>query len=75
MVKQGSRKWIENDSLDVTEKCLSPHPQSKSITNLGVALWLHKDTAGIKGFPGSSAVKNLPVMQETQGWEDPLQKG
>ena len=38
MVKQGSRKWTENDSLDVTEKCLSPHPQSKSITNLGVAL-------------------------------------
>ena len=29
-------------------------------------------------FPGSSAVKNLPAMQETQvqslGWEDPLEK-
>ena len=26
------------------------------------------------GFPGGSAVKNLPAMQETQslGWEDPL---
>ena len=31
------------------------------------------------GFPGGSAVKNLPVMQETQvqslGWKDPLEKG
>ena len=31
-----------------------------------------------KGFPGGSAVKNLPAMQETQvqflGWEDPLEK-
>ena len=31
------------------------------------------------GFPGDSAVKNLPAMQETQiqslGWEDPLEKG
>ena len=33
------------------------------------------------GFPSSSAVKNLPAMQETQkmsvwslGWEDPLEK-
>ena len=30
------------------------------------------------GFPGGSAVKNPPVMQETQvyylGWEDPLEK-
>ena len=30
------------------------------------------------GFPGDSAVKNLPAMQETQiqslGWEDPLEK-
>ena len=30
------------------------------------------------GFPGGSAVKNLPAMQETQiqslGWEDPLEK-
>ena len=33
------------------------------------------------GFPGSSAVKNTPTMQETQetwvqslGWEDPLEK-
>ena len=29
-------------------------------------------------FPGASAVKNLPVMQEIQvwslGWEDPLEK-
>ena len=33
----------------------------------------------IKGFPGGSVVKNLPVMQETWvrslGWEDPLEKG
>ena len=32
----------------------------------------------ILGFPGSSAVENLPAMQETQvqslGWEDPLEK-
>ena len=32
-----------------------------------------------QGFLGSSVVKNLPVMQETQvrflGWEDPLEKG
>ena len=34
-----------------------------------------------KGFPGGSAVKNLPAMQETQetqvpslGWEDPLEE-
>ena len=31
------------------------------------------------GFPGGSAVKNLPVMQETQvqslGWKDPLEEG
>ena len=31
------------------------------------------------GFPGGSAVKNLPAMQETQiqslGWEDPLEEG
>ena len=30
------------------------------------------------GFPGSSVVKNLPAMQETQvqslGWEDLLEK-
>ena len=30
-------------------------------------------------FPDSSAVKNRPVVQETQvqslGWEDPLEKG
>ena len=30
------------------------------------------------GFPGGSAVKNLPALQETQvrslGWEDPLEK-
>ena len=30
------------------------------------------------GFPSDSAVKNLPVMQETQvqslGWEDPLRE-
>ena len=30
------------------------------------------------GFPGGSAVKDLPAMQETQvrslGWEDPLEK-
>ena len=30
------------------------------------------------GFPGGSAVKNLPAMQETQvqslGWEDTLEK-
>ena len=32
-----------------------------------------------KGFPGGSAVKNLPAIQETQvqslDWEDPLEKG
>ena len=31
------------------------------------------------GFPGGSAVKNLPAMWETRvrflGWEDPLKKG
>ena len=38
-------------------------------------LWLHRV---LKGFPGDSVVKNLPVMQEMQvqslGWEDPLEK-
>ena len=33
----------------------------------------------IEGFPGSSVVKNLPAMQETQlrslGQEDPLEEG
>ena len=33
----------------------------------------------IKGFPGASAVKNLPVMQETWvqslGQEDPVEEG
>ena len=33
----------------------------------------------ISGFPGGSAVKNPPAMQETRvpslGWEDPLEKG
>ena len=32
-----------------------------------------------RGFPGGSAVKNLPAMQEMQvqslGWEDPLEEG
>ena len=35
-----------------------------------------------EGLPGSSAVKNLPEIQETQemqvwslGWEDPLEEG
>ena len=32
----------------------------------------------LMGFPGGSAVKNLPAMQEMQiwslGWEDPLKK-
>ena len=31
------------------------------------------------GFPGGSAVKNLPAMQKTWvqslGWEDPLEQG
>jgi hypothetical protein len=34
------------------------------------------------GFPGGSAVKNLPAIQQTQetqvqslGWEDPLEEG
>ena len=34
---------------------------------------------GIRGFPGSSDLKNLPATQETQvqslGEEDPLEKG
>ena len=36
----------------------------------------------LRGFPGGSAVKNLPAMQEKQetlvpslGWEDPLEEG
>ena len=33
----------------------------------------------MQGFPGSTVVKNLPAMQETQvrslGWEDPLEDG
>ena len=33
----------------------------------------------LKGFPGGSAVKNLPAVQETSvqflGWEDPLEEG
>jgi len=36
----------------------------------------------VLGFPGGSAVKNLPAMSEMQetrsrllGWEDPLEKG
>ena len=35
----------------------------------------------LRGFPGDSAVKNLPAMQEPQetqfrplGWEDPLEE-
>ena len=32
-----------------------------------------------RGFPGGSAVKNLPAMQKTWvqslSWEDPLEKG
>ena len=27
------------------------------------------------GFPGGSAAKNLPAMQETLGWGDPLEEG
>ena len=34
--------------------------------------------AVVLGFPGGSAVKNPPAIQETQvrflGWEDPLEK-
>ena len=41
--------------------------------NEGVVLVL-----AVLNFPGSSAVKNLPVKQETQvrslDWEDPLEK-
>ena len=33
----------------------------------------------MKGFPGGSAVKNLPAVQETRvqslDWEDPLEEG
>ena len=28
----------------------------------------------LEGFPGGSGMKNPPVMQETLGWENPLQK-
>jgi len=42
----------------------------------------HNDPIYMKGFPGGSAIKNLPVMQELQetwvqslDWEDPLEKG
>ena len=35
--------------------------------------------SGCSGFPGGSAVKNMPAMWETQvgslGWEDPLEEG
>ena len=41
-------------------------------------LCLFTTISSSKGFPGSSAVKNLLAMQETQvwslGWEDPLEK-
>ena len=40
------------------------------------------DPIYMKGFPGGSVIKNLPVMQELQetwvqslGWEDPLEEG
>ena len=41
----------------------------------------HNDPIYMKGFPGGSAIKNLPVMQELQetwvqslSWEDTLEK-
>ena len=41
--------------------------------------WKVPDYWRDKGFPGGSAVKMLPAMQETQvpslSWEDPLEKG
>ena len=40
---------------------------------------LHFFILSLLGFPGGSAGKNLPAMQETWvqslGWEDPLEKG
>ena len=43
---------------------------------------LHRNFMNVyfhQGFPGSSAMKNLPAMQETRvwslGWEDPLEEG
>ena len=42
-------------------------------------LWIVFYYYHLQGFPGSSAGKNLPAMQETQvwflGWEDPLEEG
>ena len=47
-----------------------------------IDIWEREQEIKNKGFPGGSAVKNLPAMQETQearvqslGQEDPLQKG
>ena len=45
----------------------------------GVYIYICKARLTSKAFPGSSVVKNLPEMQETQvqslGLEDPLEKG
>ena len=44
-----------------------------------VLVYKYSVTAFIKGFPGGSAVKNPPAMQETQvrslSGRDPLEKG
>ena len=63
-------------------------PQSHGWKDIGYAkCWIKESLlkrifpevwAGCTGFPSSSAVKNLPAMQETQVWslgqEDPLEK-
>ena len=49
-----------------------------SCLSLGIYIFSYK----FLGFPGASAVKNLPAVQEPQkmwvrslGWEDPLEEG
>ena len=46
---------------------------------LGTLIWKMPGTVSLSGFPGGSAVKNPPAVQETWLWflgrEDPLEKG
>ena len=61
------------------EDCDEQGSKEFQYLNLGqIWIWLKIDS----GFPGGSAVKNQPALQEPQetwvrflGWEDPLEEG